>query len=203
MAARKCPICGEKTVNGKCYSCGFVFPDEEKLAAEYDLDPSNVLFGEAAEEAAPTMEKLDTNAMPSIDAPRTSLLSYPEIKARPAVPQKPVRNNVAPKPQPQPQQQPPMQVYQPVDPLTYFVKTVVNFVTAHWWQFLITLLTPTAGILFAVYYFIKFSYGSRAFSDIALGIIFFIAGMLLIASGTDLMGLDYWLREILLELFGG
>jgi len=199
MAERKCPICGKITANGECYSCGFVFPDEEKIAAVYDLDPSNVTFGEAAEEAAPAMEKLDTNAMPSVDVPRTSLLSYPKIKARPAVPQKPARNNVIPKPQ----QQPPMQVYQPADPLTSFVKAVVNFVTAHWWQFLITLLTPTAGILFAVYYFIKFSYGSRAFRDIALGIIFFIAGMLLIASGTDLMGLDYWLREILLELFGG
>ncbi len=221
---RKCPICGKTTAGVECYSCGFVFPNEEKIAAPYDLDPSNDLFGEAeAEKNAPAMETLDMGAaVQSLELPEMESLSVqpvnsagvglkspayppPNIRVRNAAPPAIPSPAAQPKPQPLNNNPPPpvYPVYQTADPLTSFVKAVVNFVTAHWWQFLITLLTPTAGMLFTIYYFFKFCYGNRAFRDIALGILFFIVGIMLVASGTDIIGLDYWLREILFGLFGG
>lgn len=217
---KKCPLCGENTVGGECYSCGFVFPDEEKITAPYDLDPSNDLFGEAEmENFAPAMETLDMDAaMPSLEMPELSELtaspaglktpSYraPNIKVRAAVPQKPA---VQPNPQPiisgtprqpvqtaQNPQTPYPPIYQPADPMTRFVKAVSNFVTAHWWQFLLTLLLPTVGIGFGVYYFTKFR-ENRLVRNLIFGIGFMLASMTLWIKGVDILGLDYYLRELL------
>ncbi len=217
---KKCPICGENTVGEECYSCGFVFPDEEKLSAPYDLDPSNDLFGEAEMESfTPAMEALDTGAaMQSVEMPELSELtanpvglktpSYraPNIKVRTAAPQAPAvqpNNNPAisgtPRQPVQTVQNPPPQyppVYQPADPLTRFVKAVSNFVTDHWWQFLLTLLLPTVGIGFGVYYFTRFR-ENRLVRNLILGIGFIIASMTLWIKGVDILGLDYYLREFL------
>ncbi len=217
MSAKKCPICGKSTVGGECYSCGFVFPDEEKIAAPYDLDPSNDLFGEVeAGKNAPAMETLDTGtAVQSSELPEMESLSVgpvnpagiglqspayppPNIKVRNAAPPAYPSPAAQPKPQPLNNNPPPpvYPVYQTADPLTSFVKAVSDFVTAHWWQFLLTLLIPTVGIGFGVYYFTKFR-ENRLVRNLFFGIGFMLASMILWIKGVDILGLDYYLRELL------
>ncbi len=216
MSAKKCPICGKTTMGGECFSCGFVFPDEEKIAAPYDLDPSNDLFGEAEKASAPAMEALDMDAaVQSLELPKMESLSVgsvnpvgvglkspayppPNIKVRNAAPpvQTP-RNPQSPQPLNNTPPPPPIYpVYQTADPLTSFVKAVVNFVTAHWWQFLLTLLLPTVGIGFGAYYFTKFK-ENRLVRNLLFGIGFMLASMILWIKGVDILGIDYYLRELL------
>ncbi len=217
---KKCPICGESTVDGECYSCGFVFPDEEKLSAPYDLDPSNDLFGEAAIESdLPAMEALNTDtAMQSVEMPELSELSqaYAAVKATSyQAPNIKVRTAAAGTPAVQPNLQPiinstpaPMQavqnpqpsyppVYQTADPLTRFVKAVSDFVTAHWWQFLVTLIAPSTGLLFSCYYFMVFRQRSRNAGHIVLAVLFMLMSILLLANGVDIFGIDYYIRYLL------
>lgn len=219
MSAKKCPICGKTTAGGECYSCGFVFPNEEKIAAPYDLDPSNDLFGEAeAGKNAPAMETIDMGAaMQSLELPKMESLSAgsvnpvgvglkspayppPNIKVRNAAPPAYPSPAAQPKPQPLNNNPPPpppaYPVYPPADPMTSFVKAVVNFVTAHWWQFLLTLLLPTVGIGFGVYYFTKFR-ENRLVRNLLFGIGFTLASMILWIKGVDILGIDYYLRELL------
>lgn len=39
--AVKCPLCGGKTVNNECTSCGYRLPDENDLSSLYNYDPSD------------------------------------------------------------------------------------------------------------------------------------------------------------------
>lgn len=39
--AVKCPLCGGKTVNNECTSCGYRLPDESDLSSLYNYDPSD------------------------------------------------------------------------------------------------------------------------------------------------------------------
>ncbi|MGN1137457.1 MAG: hypothetical protein ACI4SF_14715 [Oscillospiraceae bacterium] len=41
MAQNRCPLCGERLMNGECIGCGYRLPDEEKLSAPYNLDPED------------------------------------------------------------------------------------------------------------------------------------------------------------------
>ena len=39
--AVKCPLCGGKTVNSECVSCGYRLPDESDISSLYNYDPSD------------------------------------------------------------------------------------------------------------------------------------------------------------------
>lgn len=39
--AAKCPLCGGKTVNSECTSCGYRLPDEDDISSLYNYDPSD------------------------------------------------------------------------------------------------------------------------------------------------------------------
>ena len=39
--AAKCPLCGGKTVNNECMSCGYRLPDEDDISSLYNYDPSD------------------------------------------------------------------------------------------------------------------------------------------------------------------
>lgn len=39
--AAKCPLCGGKTVNSECMSCGYRLPDEDDISSLYNYDPSD------------------------------------------------------------------------------------------------------------------------------------------------------------------
>lgn len=39
--AAKCPLCGGKTVNNECTSCGYRLPDEDDISSLYNYDPSD------------------------------------------------------------------------------------------------------------------------------------------------------------------
>ncbi len=67
MAQNKCPLCGEKVINGSCSSCGYVIPDEASVAAPYNYDPSDY-----------TLEK---ERYGGFDEEAGSEYAMPEIKA--------------------------------------------------------------------------------------------------------------------------
>lgn len=232
---RKCPICGNMTAGGECFSCGFEFPDEKEIAAPYDLDPSNDLFGEKGVEGLmPAMDTVSTAgaagtvgavSVPSGETPHMSGLSVsgqtvqlasvqpppanamPNIQVRPAANLAPAaQTRRPPKPAPPPAPVPasppppvtpqPAQYQQPPGLGTRIVRTVVDFVTAHWWQFLTTLLLPTTGVFFSSYYFIKFRQ-SNLVRNLLLGIVFLVLALFLRINNADILGLDRYLREIL------
>lgn len=39
--AAKCPLCGGRTVNNECMSCGYRLPDEDDISSLYNYDPSD------------------------------------------------------------------------------------------------------------------------------------------------------------------
>lgn len=71
--ADRCPLCGKRTVNGRCTECGYEIPDEKSISALYNYDPSDDRFGEAY-----TDNTQDSNLSEYADtaAPRAK----PEIK---------------------------------------------------------------------------------------------------------------------------
>ncbi len=80
----QCPLCGELTTGSTCFKCGYVMPDEEELAALYNLDPSDYPQSAAVREIVPE---------------RISAEIYPDIRVRGAVQTAAgARSNVNPKP---------------------------------------------------------------------------------------------------------
>lgn len=216
---RKCPICGNMTAGVECFSCGFVFPDEEKIAAPYDLDPANDLFGEAGEEvSAPAMEALDMDAaMQSLELPKPESLSAgsvnpvgiglqspsyppPNIKVRSAAPPAYPSPAAQPKPQPLNNNPPPPPVpptvYPPADPLTSFVKAVADTASSYWWQLPVVIFLPTSCFLFVAYHMIIYR-STRLFRHLIAAGILLATGIILRFNGVDILGLDYYLQEFL------
>lgn len=80
------------------------------------------------------------------------------------------------------------------------VKDTVNFVTAHWWKFLIMAVAPSAGLIFMAYYAVMYR-SDRHTSDILKAIIFAILTGVMVFNHWDPFGLDVILREILDTIF--
>lgn len=80
------------------------------------------------------------------------------------------------------------------------VKDTVNFVTAHWWKFLIMAVAPSAGLIFMAFYAVMYR-SDRHTSDILKAIIFAILTGVMVFNHWDPFGLDVILREILDAIF--
>lgn len=211
MAADKCPLCGGNTVNGECLSCGYKPPDLNAIAAPYDLDPANVVFGEA-ESLFETVEGSDISvggelgmasvALPDVSAAVNSsgrfasmgIQPIPNIKtAAPKTP--PIPQNRQQTPANAPINQPPAQA----TGFERFVKATADFFAKHWWKFLITLLAPTSGIIMAVVYLAAFFlFEFRKPDALTKGVLFGALGGFLLSHGFDLFGLDAVLWQILM-----
>lgn len=80
------------------------------------------------------------------------------------------------------------------------VKDTVNFVTAHWWKFLIMAVAPSAGLIFMAFYAVMYR-ADRHTSDILKAIFFAILTGVMVFNHWDPFGLDVILREILDAFF--
>lgn len=206
MAADKCPLCGGNTINGECLSCGYKPPDLNAIAAPYDLDPANVVFGEA-ESLFETVESPDVSVggefgMASVAPPNISAAVNSSGRFAPAGNQ-PVPNIKVAAPQsppaPQAANQPPVQNYIQATGFERFVKAAADFFAKHWWKFLITFLAPTSGIIMAVVYLAAFFlFEFRKPDVLAKGVLFGTLGGFLLSRGLDLFGLDAVLWQILM-----
>lgn len=81
------------------------------------------------------------------------------------------------------------------------VKGTSNFVTAHWWKFLIMAAVPSAGLLFMGFYIFQFKTDRRT-ADILKAILFGILTGVMVFNRWDPFGLDVILRELFDIIFG-
>lgn len=200
-ASEKCPLCGGKVLLGECSSCGYALPDTEKLSAPYDFDPANVLFGEAAEadddDDIPSIGVPDISALPTLSQHRQAmrLKKQAEKDAEAA--------NASNKPF-VPYTMPDYGT--PADPAdlsempTRAVKAVSDFVVRHWWKLLITALIPSAGYVFAFFYFALNSSQIHKKSEVFLAAAMLLTAILLQVSGWDPTGLDAVLQQLLMYI---
>lgn len=80
------------------------------------------------------------------------------------------------------------------------VKDTVNFVTAHWWKFLIMAVAPSAGLIFMAFYAAMYR-ADRRTADILKAIFFAVLTGVMVFSRWDPFGFDVILREILDAIF--
>lgn len=203
----KCPLCGGDVILGECSSCGYAPPDTEEISAVYDLDPGNVVFGEAAfeddEDDIPSIEVPDASTLPTLEQRRQAakLKKAREKAAAEAAKKSPQPlNNAAFTPYVKPNYG---NTPKPADTSgmpTRFVKAVSDFVFYHWWKFLLVAAVPTLGYGLALFYFVINSDAERKKSEIFLAAAMLALTLLLQFAGWDPTGLDTILQHILMWL---
>lgn len=222
MDDRKCPFCGGMLLDKICVDCGYEYLTEEEIAAPYDFEPENDHFGTEEAKADEfgmegiSLESLDGSVsaaapqMASVGAAHTGSGIVPP-KARQfqnpnSVPFNAQVNNfqannaqVHTPPKYTPPPPPPMPVQQNVSVFEMMVKDFSAYIQKCWWQILLTFLIPTTGLFFGSYYISKIKRGGTV-TDVAIGILYIVAFVILKASGFDLLGLDAILWTILQAL---
>lgn len=175
-AAEKCPLCGGDVILGECGSCGYAVPDTEKMSAPYDLDPDNVLFGDAAldfdDDDIPSIAPPDASDLPTVEQQRQAARLKRQAARQKAAERSAERNSGgagAASPQIKentetvssavfaPYTKPVYGEPEPPDPSyvpNMVVKSVSDFVVHHWWKFLLTAILPSVGYGFAFFYFV-------------------------------------------------
>lgn len=188
---------------GECASCGYAPPNTEEISAVYDLDPSNVVFGEAAFEDSdddiPSIEAPDAAALPTLEQRRQAVKLK---KARERAAEEAAKNspptlntaNTAFVPYTKPVYGNPDPVEKTNEMPTKFVKAVSDFVFYHWWKFLLVAVLPSVGYGFAFFYFVINSDKDRKKSEIFLAVTMVLLTLILQFVGWDPTGFDILLR---------
>lgn len=215
--AVNCPICGGAVRGGSCLSCGYEIPDESRIAAVYNYDPSDYDPGAAGDEALPeaemesiSMESISADDIAAISSAAAAPVAAPAVRtasppaadniktnAPPATPTAGANpyanfNPAAGSPQDSPVENGSFSVSNMI------VHDAVEFIKIHGWQIIVAFLLPTAGFIFGAYYIWDFR-EERKVGSIILAVSFLTAAVLLKAVSFDISGLDAVIWELLKE----
>lgn len=177
-----------------CIDCGFESLTEEEIAAPYDFEPNNDVFGEEEIDETEVMDGISAEIIPTESLGENMSSGSVNISSSASVRNKPVQKAVSPT-----LKNKPVNVSDPFKNPTisgvaeFIAKDFVETVKKHWWKMLITLLFPIIGFLIGLGY-AMLGFGTDSFNEnrnMNFGLIFKGVGYMAVAGLLMKMGIGF------------
>ena len=193
MDDRRCIFCGGMLLDNICVNCGFECLSEEEIAAPYDFEPGNDVYGETENDKTYGMEGI---SLENLDGSVSSdnIVPAAAVQKPKAVP--PVKNVQTVKNNQTVYTPPPAPMQSNPSVFEMIVKDFSTYIQKNWWQLLLLIIAPTTGFFIGAFHIAKIKNGGTA-SDVVIGVMYIIAAAALKFGGLDLFGLDALLDSLL------